>query len=159
MSRKFDVQEIENFSLVQVATRGNTRAAAAGLSSCVDMDVDPVANRVVENAHGLAVLWFGPGRWLIRASQLQWMPNSIDGCVVTDLSDSRRILRLSGPGVCDYLSGSCPLDLSAMATPPGSVALTLFDRFSILLHRRDVESFDLYVERSYAAALPGGLLA
>ena len=158
MNRDFEVRELVWFELAHVATRGNPATAAAALSSCLGVDIGPQPNAVAERADGLVVLWFGPGRWLVHAPEPGGVPQAVDGCVVTDLSDSRRILRLAGLGVCDYLTQSCPLDLDESAMPPGSVALTQFDRFSVLLHRRDAETFDLYVERSYADALPGGLV-
>ena len=158
MSRDFEVRELVWFELVHVASRGNPATTAATLSSCLGVDIGPQPNAVAERADGLVVLWFGPGRWLVHAPEPGGAPRTVDGCVVTDLSDSRRILRLAGPGVCDYLAQSCPLDLDESAMPPGSVALTQFDRFSVLLHRRNVETFDLYVERSFADALPGGLV-
>ena len=154
MSREFDVQELAGCSLVHVATRDDTQGVAAALSATLGVAVRPDANSVTETADGIVALWFGPGRWLLRAPQSGWLPDAIDGCAATDLSDSRRIFRLSGAGVCDYLSRSCPLDLNVTSTPPGSCALTQFDRFSVLLHRRAPQVFDLYVERSYATALP-----
>ena len=158
MNRDFEVRELIWFELAHVATRGNPAAAAEALSSCLGVAIGPQPNAVAERADGLVVLWFGPGRWLVHAPEPGGVPTTVDGCVVTDLSDSRRILRLAGPRVRDYLARSCPLDLDESSMPPGSVALTQFDRFSVLLHRRDTETFDLYVERSYADALPGGLV-
>ena len=155
MSRDFDARELVRFELGHVATRGNPATAAAALASCLGIDVGPSPNAVAERADGLIVLWFGPGRWLIHAPGPGGVPRHVEGCAVTDLSDSRRIFRLSGGGVCDYLARSCPLDLDQSAMPPGSAAMTQFDRFSVLLHRRDIETFDLYLERSYADALPG----
>jgi sarcosine oxidase subunit gamma len=157
MSGALDLQELVGFSLVHVATRGDTQGVAAALAATLGVAVRPDANSVAETADGIVVLWFGPGRWLLRAPQPGWLPDAIDGCTATDLSDSRRIFRLSGAGVCDYLSRSCPLDLDATSTSPGSCALTQFDRFSVLLHRRAQQVFDLYVERSYATALPDGM--
>lgn len=157
MNDDFDVRELSGFSLVHVATRGNSAAAAGALSTALGVTVSAAANSVAATTDGLAVLWFGAGRWLLRAPQADWSPGAIDGCVATDLSDSRRLFRLAGAGAGNYLSQSCPLDLDPAAMPPGSCAMTQFDRFTVLLHRRELQVFDLYVERSYALALPGGV--
>jgi len=150
----FTVTELEGCSLLHVATRGDVNAAAGRLSTALDVRVATSAGSVALRGD-VAVLWFGPGRWLIHAPNPNRRLEDLPGCAITDLSDSRRVFRLSGRGVTDRLAGSCPLDLSLRAMPPGSCALTQFDRFSVLLHRRSDDIFDLYVERSYVPALSG----
>ena len=153
-----NVVELEKFTLLHVATRGDTRAVASVLSTRLGTVIGASPGNVAAHADGTTVLWFGPGRWLIHAPAPGFRLEPLDGCAVTDLSDSRRIFRLSGDDVCHYLAASCPLDLSETTMPAGSCALTQFDRFSILLYRQAPETFDIYVERSYAPALglPGG---
>lgn len=146
------VTELDAFTLLHVGTRGDAGEAAKALSTAIGATVATTPGGVTVRGH-LAVLWFGPGRWLLHAGTPGWRVGAIDGCAVTDLSDSRCVFRLSGNGVTDYLAASCPLDLSLQAMPAGSCALTQFDRFSILLHRRGNDEFDLYVSRSYAPAL------
>ena len=146
------VTELGDFTLLHVATRGDAGEAAKTLSAAIGATVTATPGGVTVHGH-LAVLWFGPGRWLLLAGRPNWKAGVIDGCALTDLSDSRRVFRLSGNGTGDFLAASCPLDLSGQSMPPGSCALTQFDRFSILLHRRGSDEFDLYVPRSYAPAL------
>lgn len=146
------VAELDAFTLLHVATRGDAKEAAKTLSAVTGAPVVATPGSVAVYEH-LAVLWFGPGRWLVHAETPRWKAGVVDGCALTDLSDSRRVFRLHGHGVCDFLAASCPLDLSGQSMPPGSCALTQFDRYSILLHRRGNDEFDLYVPRSYAPAL------
>lgn len=152
------VTELDSFTLLHVATRGDVGQAANALSAELGIDVDGKPGAVATHADGLRVLWFGPGRWLIHAPTPAFRLEPVRGCAVTDLSASRRIFRLNGGDVGDFLAASCPLDLSEGATPSGSCAVTQFDRFSILLYRQEMETFDVYVERSFAPSLrlPGG---
>lgn len=148
-----NVSELDSFTLLHAATRGVTARAASALSAEFGISVDCASGAVAARPDGLTVLWFGPGRWLIHAATRAFRLEPIQGCAITDLSDSRRIFRLTGDDTGDFLAASCPLDLAESAMPIGSCALTQFDRFSVLLHRQGTDSFDLYVERSYAAAL------
>ena len=149
----FATTELEDFTLVHVATRGDSDAAAAALSAALGVPVAANPGSASDREDGLTVLWAGPGRWLVRAPVPGFRVDAIDGCVATDLTDSRRVFRLSGSAAALFLSAACPLDLRQRAMPAGSSALSHFDRFPILLHRRGGAEFDLYVERSYAPAL------
>jgi len=148
-----NVTELDSFTLLHVATRGDIDTAASALSTRLGTVIGASPGGVAEREDGATVLWFGPGRWLVNAPVPAFTLEPIDDCAITDLSDSRRIFRLSGGGVHDYLAASCPLDLSDSIMPVNSCALTQFDRFSILLCRGAPESFDIYVERSYAPSL------
>lgn len=148
-----NVNELHAFTLLHVATRGDVDAAAGALSARLGISVDASPGGVATRADGATVLWFGPGRWLVHAPKPGFKLDRIEGCATTDLSDSRRIFSLGGDDVGNFLAASCPLDLSESVMPVGSCALTQFDRFSILLHRQAAETFNVYVERSYAPAL------
>jgi len=147
------VTEFERFTLLHVATRGDTGEAAKRLSDGLGIRISTTPGGVAGHDDGPAVLWFGPGRWLVHASKQGWRMEAAAGCAITDLSDSRRVFRLTGNGVHDYLAASCPLDIREHSMPPGSCAMTQFDRIPILLSRRSADEFDLYVERSLAPAL------
>ena len=150
MSQDFTVRELSGYTLVHVMTRGELLAAADLLKQRLAMDIPLAANTATSGAHGLKVLWFGPGRWLIHAPSHQWHLDDVPGCAVTDLSDSRRIFTISGERASERLATACPLDLEDSSTPPGFCALTQFDSFSVLLYRNDRSSYDLYVDRSYS---------
>jgi len=149
----FAVSELEGFTLLHVATRGDASAAATRLAAVLGIPVTANPGDVSARDDDVAVLWAGPGRWFVHARTTGFRMNPVDGCAITDLSDSRRHYRLSGPDAVPFLSAACPLDLRAKAMPPGTCALSHFDRFPILLCRRAASEFDLLVERSYVPAL------
>ena len=154
MSSNITATEVTRFKLLHVATRGDVRAAATELAAALDMRVSDLPNAVAAKDDGRRVLWFGPGRWLVQAQAPDLSLGELPGSAVTDLSDSRRIFSLRGAGVATYLSRHCPLDLDIKVMRPGTCALTQFDRFGVLLYRDAEHAFDLYVETSYAGALP-----
>jgi heterotetrameric sarcosine oxidase gamma subunit len=158
MSNSITATEVVGFKLLHVATRGDVRAAATELATALDIPVSDLPGAVAAKDDGRRVLWFGPGRWLVQGQSTHFSLGELPGSVVTDLSDSRRIFSLRGAGVANYLSRHCPLDLDVEVMRPGTCALTQFDRFGVLLYRDAEHAFDLYVETSYAAALPDEII-
>ena len=71
-----NLTEIGIFSLLHVATRGDTEKAARAITERLAVEVGDEAGRVATRSDGLLVLWFGPGRWLVHApSGLAYGPN------------------------------------------------------------------------------------
>ena len=75
---------------------------------------------------------------------------------LTDISESRACLRVSGPKAGATLQKACPLDLHPKEFPQGQCAHTRLAKASALIHRVADDSapegpvFDLYVVRSFA---------
>lgn len=108
---------------------------------------------------GMLALWNGPGSWLAvsethdAASLCALLRESLDGtsATVTDLSHARTVVELRGRRVRDLLAKGCPMDVDAMT--PGDSAATLLGPFTVQLHCRDDETFDIYATRSFGLAL------
>jgi sarcosine oxidase subunit gamma len=101
------------------------------------------------------VLWLGPDEWLLVGAA----PTPIDERLpiehgfLTDVSHGRAAWRISGPRTLDLLAKGCSLDLHARVFPSGSCAQTALAHVGVLLHRRDIATFELYCARSYAQHL------
>ena len=111
------------------------------------------------------VFWLGPDEWLVAA----WpggaaLPQSLDAVArdwhvaVTDVSDARAVVRLSGPDARDVLEKGCTLDLHGSVFQPDDCAQTGLAQATVLLHRGadtapDETAWDIYVERSFAGYL------
>ena len=149
MSGEITVQEISVFTLYHVITRGDPEAAAKLLFNRLDLELPLIPNTTSTNLQQLKALWFGPGRWLISSPAAQWSLDDVSGCAVIDISDSRRLFRLSGSNVRNRLATGCPLNLSDEAMPPGTCGMTHFDQVPILLSRDQNGNYELYAERSY----------
>ena len=101
------------------------------------------------------MLWLGPDEWLLVGAA----PTPIDERLpiehglLTDVSHGRAGWRISGPRALDLLAKGCSLDLHTRIFPVGSCAQTALAHVGVLLHRRDIATFDLYCARSYAQHL------
>jgi sarcosine oxidase subunit gamma len=98
------------------------------------------------------VMALAPGRWLLVALTSAPPPEGA-AVVLTDLSASRLVLRLTGPGLETMLRKGVGFDPAPGAFPPGRIAQTLLHHMPVLLHRTDEGAVDLYVPQSWGHAV------
>lgn len=147
------VAERHGLAMVQVAALGEEAAVRSALGAGAPLRA--------ANTGETTLLWIGPGRWLAVAESsaddalaVRLMEQLGETAAVTELGHARTVLRLSGARVPDLLAKECSLDLDPQIFPPGSCAPTLLGHVGVLLHAiDDSPSFDLYLPRSYAAAV------
>jgi sarcosine oxidase subunit gamma len=111
-------------------------------------------------AEDLMALWLGPDEWLLVARgqerPLDHMAReALSGraASVVDVSDGLSVIAVEGPRARDLLARGCSLDLHPRVFADGAVARSLLAKAPVILHRRDKDSFDLYVGRSFAEYL------
>jgi sarcosine oxidase subunit gamma len=114
-----------------------------------------------------SALWLGPNEWLVVTTPgaEAKLAEALRGALaetpsaVTDVSDSRTVIRLSGPAARDVLAKGCPLDLHSRAFAPGAVKQSLIAHLDVAVHLVADEAsdggpvFEITVLRSYAAYL------
>lgn len=135
-------------------------AAASALAGCRP----PVVPNTAARAQGIALLWLGPDEWLVVApagtesaleARLADQVAPHGGCV-TDVSETRATIVVSGPNARDVLAKGCPLDLHPRAFAPGACAQSLVAKAGVILYRADAGApgeharFELHVLRSFA---------
>lgn len=134
---------------------------SAGLASAALPDLLPDQPLCATDGDPYA-LWTAPDTWLLispsmtvgKLLQLVSLPLKDILHASTNLSDALLILRLQGPGSRNLLSSGCGLNFSDQAFPAGHCSRTRFASFPLLIHKPDdTDCFELYVDRSYAAAL------
>ncbi len=122
----------------------------------------PRQPNTVAEAGGVACLWLGPDEWLVitpparREAVLAELGEALAGlsASLTDVSDGRAVITLSGAHARDVLAKGCSLDLHARVFGPGRCAQSTLAQADILLHQKDDSpSFDIYVPRSFAEYL------
>lgn len=153
VSSLVDVHELSGFSLVQASTRRDAAAAARWLSECFGTGVHAGVGGAAAGLAGEWVLGTGPGRWLVRTDEPWHGDGTRIGVVCMDFSDTWRIFQVTGIAARRLLAGGCPLELDARRFAPGRCAATRYDEFRILLICTGPDTYDLYVERSYAEDL------
>ena len=107
-------------------------------------------------------LWLGPDEWLVTApnGQEQELFKAFSGATaahhaaITDVSDARTVLLLSGLNARDVLEKGCGLDLHPRVFQTGHCAQTRLARTGVLLHQiSDEPAYEIYVGWSFAAYL------
>lgn len=110
------------------------------------------------------LLWLGPDEWLVVAAdgaeaELEARLTAAvapHGGTVTDVSESRTTIVVSGPNARDVLAKGCPLDLHPRAFAAGACAQSLVAKVGVILHRTDTAApgeparFELHALRSFA---------
>lgn len=134
----------------------NVRGQGIGkkLKSAIGVVLPEVPNSTADG-NGLTALWLGPDEWLIVGppGAEQALAEALVGAAaaVTDVSEGRTVIRLSGPVAREVLAMGCPLDLHERVCSAGQCAQSHLARTTILLHQvADGPVYDIYVERSQA---------
>ena len=121
----------------------------------------PEAGRAA-TAGPVTVLWLGPDEWLVvgedgGAALVDVLRQALKGvdAAVTDVSDARAVIRLSGSGAEDVLAKGCTLDLHHRVFGPGQVAQSTLAKADVILHQGagDNLAFDIHVGRSFSEYL------
>lgn len=88
---------------------------------------------------GHQIVWSGPGQWLLLADGRDGFREELAGlaglAAVSDQSDSRVMLGLSGPCVRGLLAKGVMIDLHPAAFPVGAAALTSIAHIGVALWR------------------------
>lgn len=93
--------------------------------------------------------WLGPDEWLAVLTAAQPSPSG----VAVEMSDAWVAVDVQGPGADLVLAKGCPLDLRPAAFPVGTCARSYLAKADILVHRRAIQEFRIFVARSYGAYL------
>jgi sarcosine oxidase subunit gamma len=118
-------------------------------------------NRGVDGG-GRSALWLGPNEFLIvtepgaEATLVTALRQGLGGqrAAVTDVSDGRTIIEISGRNARDVLAKGCGLDLHPRVFGPGQCAQSGLAKARILLRQIDASPrFEIFVERSHAEYL------
>lgn len=131
---------------------------AAALSQAVEGRLGialPTTPKIVPGASHDAI-WSGPEQWLLRASTRDGFSGLLEAlsaqAAVSDQSDARAALRLTGPHVRDMLAKGAMLDLHPAAFAVGDTALTSIAHIGVHLWRLDDgpdgSVFEIMVARS-----------
>ena len=133
--------ELRDFSLVQVmARRGQWEATASAARK--HFEVAAPARPAAAFRGKTVLIWSGPDQFLALtegsgvASPLTPMRKLFEGVAsLSDQSDGRALIRISGVRVRDAMAKVCSLDLDDSVFPVGSAAATSIDHTGVSLWR------------------------
>jgi len=110
--------------------------------------------------NGIKIIWLGPDEWLlvdnIKNHMFEKLKNNFDDveASLTDVSENRTIIRISGEKIYTLLSKFLFLNLESNLSNQLSCAQTLFAKVPVLLVRNNndnqIPEIDIFTNRSYA---------
>lgn len=130
--------EFTDFELVQVMARRGHWGAVAQVCTEAYGKAASAGPQVVE-ANGALLIWSGPDQFLVlspRGSAMEKAKSSFAGVAsLSEQSDGRSLLRISGPRARNMLAKVCSLDLHPAVFPVGAAAATSIDHTAVNLWR------------------------
>lgn len=116
-----------------------------------------LAERRVTRGGAGDVVWSGQNQWLLVSDRAGFVPQvslKLTGfAAVSDQTDARAVLRLSGPRVRDVLAKGCMVDLHPRAFAAADTAITSIAHIGVQIWQiGDDPIYDLAVARSMAGS-------
>lgn len=155
-----------DIGLATVAARkGKADALAAAIRSAYGADL-PTDSRLIAGP-GVAFIGTAPGQWLAVSETLangalaEDLARQLAGLAsITDQSDGRAVVRVSGPRARDTLAKGVPIDLHPAVFRTGSAATTVISLIGAHLWQvDDAPTYDIAVFRGFAGSFWGWLTA
>jgi len=156
----------------KINLRGNTtdRVFMSNTGSVLDILIPTEPNTKIENKN-LQVIWLSPNEWLLNfiynenfTRIFENLSNKLnpENTSITDISESKTIIRVEGIHTTELLRKFLILDIDSALNSNLKVAQTIFVKIPILIVRnhtdQDKQSFDIHVNRSHATYLRDLLL-
>lgn len=153
------LSERTNIGMASIAARrgqGGRLAATAREAYGVVLPAGPT----VASGHGVSFMGTAPGQWLAVSDTLangalaEDLAATLAGLAsITDQSDGRAAVRISGPRARDVLAKGLPIDLHPKAFRPGDAATTVASLIGVQLWQvDDGPTYDVAMFRGYAGS-------
>lgn len=156
--------ERTGFSIANIiASKGKTGAVAEAVKSAFGIDLPMTPRR--QDRNGVAFVWAGPEKWLALARSEGTRGEAVRGegdfaktlsstlaglAAVSDQSDGRCVIAISGSRARDVLAKGLPIDLHFCAFQPGDTALTRAAHVDLQIRQLDNRpSYEIAVLRSF----------
>ena len=151
-------QELSFINKINLRVDPNNNLQTTACGKILDAILPTKPNTYIENAK-VKIIWLSPDEWLIinkkEKSLYKDLKNELGNkdSSVTDVSENRTIIRISGKKIHILLSKFLILDLEKHLSNQASCAQTLFVKVPVLLvknyNEKDPE-IDIFVNRSHS---------
>ena len=156
----------------KINLRGNTtdRVFMSNTGSVLDILIPTEPNTKIENKN-LQVIWLSPNEWLLNfiynenfTRIFENLSNKLnpENTSITDISESKTIIRVEGINTTELLRKFLILDIDSILNSNSKVAQTIFVKVPILIVRnhntQETQSFDIHLNRSHTNYLKDLLL-
>ena len=152
-----EIQELPFINKINVRIDINDNKNIIKCGKLINAILPVQPNTYVTNDN-VKVIWLGPNEWLITNNQNLYknLKNEIGDiqASVTDVSENRTVIRISGKQIFKLLSKFLVLDLEKNLPDESSCAQTLFVKVPVLLVRnnneKQIPEIDIFTNRSHA---------
>ncbi len=152
-----EIQELPFINKINVRIDINDNQNIIKCGKLINAILPIQPNTYVKNDNVKAI-WLGPNEWLITNNQNLYsnLKSEIGNiqASVTDVSENRTVIRISGEQIFKLLSKFLVLDLEKNLPDESSCAQTLFVKVPILLVRnnneKQIPEIDIFTNRSHA---------
>ena len=152
-----EIQELPFINKINVRIDINDNKNIIKCGKLINAILPVQPNTYVTNDN-VKVIWLGPNEWLITNNQNLYknLKNEIGDiqASVTDVSENRTVIRISGDQIFKLLSKFLVLDLEKNLPNESACAQTLFVKVPVLLARnnneKQIPEIDIYTNRSHA---------
>ena len=164
---------IEELPFIEkINLRGDTkdRDFMSNAGSVLDILIPTEPNTKIENKN-LQVIWLSPNEWLLNfiynenfTRIFENLSNKLnpENTSITDISESKTIIRVEGINTTELLRKFLILDIDSILNSNSKVAQTIFVKVPILIVRnhndQDTQSFDIHLNTSHTTYLKDLLL-
>ena len=152
-----DIQELPFINKINVRIDINDNQNIIKCGRLINAILPIQPNTYVKNDNVKAI-WLGPNEWLITNNQNLY--NNLKSEIgdmqasVTDVSENRTVIRISGEQIFKLLSKFLVLDLEKNLPDESSCAQTLFVKVPVLLirnnNKKQIPEIDIFTNRSHA---------
>ena len=145
--------------VMKLIIRGKKRQFLSAVGKSLNLLL-PNESNTSSRSDQLTALWLSPDEWIILNKKDKNLLKDLENALgskdasVTDVSENRTIIKISGNKIYKLLSKFLVLDLDKNLSNESSCAQTLFVKVPILLVRNfkenDTPEIDIYTNRSHA---------
>lgn len=153
-------RERRGLSIVHIAGDGTDQGFAHAVKRETGCPLPSQANTATTNGD-CSILWLAPDRWLTVSTrhgeglleERFRLSLATGSAAITDVSNGRTVIHITGGQVRDLLAKGCPVDLHSSVFGPGVCAGTSLLQITVVIHNVDDVTFDVYVARTLAQSL------
>tara|TARA_B100000700_G_scaffold41043_1_gene41829 strand:+ start:900 stop:1475 length:576 start_codon:yes stop_codon:yes gene_type:complete len=152
-----NIQELPFINKINIRINNNDNEDIVKCGKLINAILPVKPNTYVKNDN-VKVIWLGPNEWLITSNQNLYknLKKEIGDihASVTDVSENRTVIRISGEQIFKLLSKFLVLDLEKNLPDESACAQTLFVKVPVLLVRnnneKQIPEIDIFTNRSHA---------
>ena len=158
----FDFKELSNISKINIRGNYTNNDFRKNIEKILEIHL-PIEPNTSNTNDKLKIIWLSPDEWLIEVYKIKEFDKILSGLKhslnsqnsgITDVTENRTILKLSGEHLYKLLSKFMIIDLDIALKKESSVAQTIFIKVPVLITRNnlknDEKSINLHTNRSHA---------